>query len=156
MEIIPIKDLQNLANIIANEGNISLKNQLSAWVTAKAGNPDHVSLSSLSGLAHYSSVKEQILSWVSNITTPKPEFVYIPDTPMEMVEQSEEIQLPKIEENAVQIETTNAVDVFTETTDGEGVGSGNTQPEIATEESNQTENKEETVKPKKTRKKKED
>lgn len=133
MEIIPIKDLQNLANIIANEGNISLKNQLSAWVTAKAGNPDHVSLSSLSGLAHYSSVKEQILSWVSNITTPKPEFVYVPDTPMEMIEQPEEIELPKIEEDAIQI-----------------------NDKIITEENNEAEIKEETVKPKKTRKKKED
>lgn len=132
MEIIPIKDLQNLANIIANEGNISLKNQLSAWVTAKAGNPDHVSLSSLSALAHHSSVKEQILVWVSNITTPKPEFVYVPDTPMEMVEHPE-------------INTLSPEEIFTPEYLEEI-----TKPDEPTEEIIQE------VKPKKTRKKKED
>lgn len=104
MENIPINDLQALANIIAHEGNVSLKNQLSAWVTAKAGNSEHVSLSSLSGLAHYSSVKEQILQWVSNISNPKPEFIYIPDIPAQMEEEElfegekehlpEEVELP--------------------------------------------------------------
>ena len=149
MENIPIKDLQNLANIIANEGNISLKNQLSAWVTAKAGNPDHVSLSSLAGLAHHSSVKKQILEWVSNITNPKPEFIYVPDIPAQIIEQ------PKIEEDAVQIIEPNEVDVCEPSIDGETMGEGNSESEITPQES-EIKSEEEIVKPKRTRKKKED
>ena len=159
MEIIPMNHLQNLANIIANEGNVSLKNQLSAWVTAKAGNSDHVALSSLAGLAHYSSVKEQILEWVSNISNPKPEFIYVPDIPAQMEDEIEytkgDIQSLKIEEDAIQIETADEVYVRPTSIDGETMGEGNPEPEITSNES-EVENKEEIVKPKKTRKKKND
>lgn len=155
MENIPLKDLQNLANIIACENNISLKNQLSAWITSKSGNPEHASLSSLAGLAHHSSVKEQILGWVSNATNPKPAFVYIPDTPMEMIEQPEQIKSTKTEEDAIQIIEPNEMDVCEPSPDGLPMGEGNSEPEISSQES-EIENKEEIVKPKRTKKKKSD
>lgn len=155
MENIPIKDLQNLANIIANEQNISLKNQLSAWVTAKAGNSDHVALSSLSGLAYHSGVKEQIMSWISSVTTPKPEFIYVPDTPMEMIEQPEEIESPKIEQDAFSQPSAESLPLCEPSVDSPPLEQGISQSEEPTQESHEVKNEEE-VKPKRTRKKKSD
>lgn len=143
-----MKDLQNLANIIAHEQNVSLKNQLSAWVTSKAGNSEHVALSSLSGLANYSSVKEQILMWISNVTNPKPEFIYVPDIPAQIIDQ------PKIEENAIQIGEPEAIPLDTPSVDSGTLEQGIPKSEEAAQESEIK--SEEEVKPKRTRKKKSD
>lgn len=91
MEKIPTIKLQELANMLYEEQSISLRNQLSAWATSNAGNPEHASLSSLSAMAEQSNIKDKILEWVSNITTPKPEFVYVPEIPAQMEEQPEEV-----------------------------------------------------------------
>lgn len=135
MENIPIKDLQNLANIIANEQNISLKNQLSAWVTAKAGNSDHVALSSLSGLAQYSGVKEQIMVWISNMTNPKPEFVYVPDIPAQIIDQ------PKIEEDAIPQPSTESLPLCEPSVDSPPLEQGISQSEEPTKKSREKKGK---------------
>ena len=89
MKIIPTKDLQNLANMLYQEESVSLRSQLSAWVNSKASNPDHAPLSSLSAMAEQSTIKDKINEWVSNITTPKPEFIYVPDVPAQIEEPTE-------------------------------------------------------------------
>ena len=92
MEKIPIPKLQELANMLHEEGNTSLRNKMSGWVTEMAADNGHVSIGGLCSLADNSQIKDKIMGWVSNVTTQKPEFIYVPDTPMEMVEE------PKVEE----------------------------------------------------------
>ncbi len=99
----------------------------------------------------YTDFGEGDIHWVG-----EPEYkdwvapTYVPDIPAQIIEQN------KIQENAIRIETTNEVDVCEQTTDGEEVGGGNSEPEVIAEESNEIKSKEEIVKPKRTYKKKAD
>lgn len=123
MEKIPIKDLQNLANILHQEGNLSKRNQLQAWVTASSGNPDHASLSSLASMAQQSGIKDQILSWISSVTNPKPTYSgFIPDIPAQM---EEEIKSPSnTEEDAIQIGESTEIPLDTPPSDSGEVEQG--------------------------------
>jgi len=149
MEIIPTKDLQNLANMLYEEESISLRSQLSAWVNSKAANPDHAPLSSLSAMAEQSTIKDKINEWVSNVTNPKPEFIYVPDMPFQIIEQ------PKIEEDAIQIGESKTFPLAETPVDSGTVEQGIPESEEPTQEG-ETKSEEETVKPKKARKKKVD
>ena len=90
MEKISTKDLQTLANIVAHEPKNMVKTKLTGWLSAKAENSDHVGLGLLCSLAQDSALKNEILDWVSTVTTPKPEFVYIPDIPAQMTDEQVE------------------------------------------------------------------
>ena len=67
--------------------------------------------------------------WRSTGTANIPEYYYVPDIPAQSIEQ------PKTKEDAVQVNPTDEVDVLTEAKNGEGVGEGNTEHQVATEES---------------------
>lgn len=95
--------------------------------------------------------ESEYCNWVINDTAQMPKF-YIPDIPAQMTDEQINSQ-NKIIDDAVQIQTTNAVDVCEQTTDGEGVGIGNTEPKSVTEKS-EVKGKEKTVKIKPTKPKK--
>lgn len=83
---------------------------------------------------HHRWVHESEYStWTVNDTAEMPK-IYIPDIPAQMTDEQINSQ-SKTESHAVQITAANEVDVFEQATDGETMGSGNTQPEITTEES---------------------
>ena len=83
-------------------------------------------------------------TWVVNDTAVMPK-VYVPDIPAQI----------KTEDDAIQIENAATVDVCEQATNGEGVGEGNTQHEVITEES-KVESEEKVEKPKRKTKKKSD
>ena len=87
--------------------------------------------------------EKEYCNWVINDTAQMPKF-YIPDIPAQMTDEQIKSQ-KKIIDDAVQIQTTNAVDVCEQTTDGEGVGNGNTEPEVIAEKS-EVKSKEKAVK----------
>lgn len=136
MEKIPTIKLQELANMLYEEPSTSLRNQISAWATSNATNPEHASLSSLCAMAEQSGIKDKILAWVSNLSTPTPEFVYVPDMPAQMIEEKEEIFEGEEESLPKEVEFEIPLSEVIE------------QPEVAPEIIPE--------KPKKTRKKKED
>lgn len=55
--------------------------------------------------------------------------IYVPDIPAQMIEE------PKNNDDAVQVETTNEIDVRQQARDGEGVGNEDTESKITSEES---------------------
>lgn len=99
----------------------------------------------------YTNFGEGDIHWVG-----EPEYkdwvkpTYIPEIPVQIIDNN------KTEQDAIRINSANEVDVCEQATDGEEMGEGNAEPEIITQESNQTESKEEIVKPKRTYKKKSD
>lgn len=110
MEKIPVNKLKDLANMLHEEPSNPLRNKLSAWCTSNATNPEHASLSSLSAMAEQSTIKDKINEWVSNLTTTKPEFVYVPDVPAQMDEEiKEEVRKETTEVSEIENEVENSL-----------------------------------------------
>ncbi len=112
MEKISITDLQNLANIIAEEHSISLKSKMQAWVDSKATNHEHQSLSGLFYLADQSSVRNEIYKWSDEVFKPI-----------------------KIEEDAIQKPSAKSVSLQSTSSDSGEVEQGIPEPKEPTKKS---------------------
>lgn len=98
MKIISVTELRTLSNMLHEESNVSLRRQIMAWINSTATNHEHTQISSLAAMADNSVIKDKIMDWVSNVTSPKPEFIYIPDIPAQMIEEPKvEAESPKEE-----------------------------------------------------------
>jgi len=95
--------------------------------------------------------ESEYCKWVINDTAQMPKY-YIPDIPAQMTDEQIKSQ-NKIIDDAVQIQATDEMDVCKQTTDGKGVGNGNTEHEVIAKKS-EIKGKEKTVKAKTTKAKK--